>query len=249
MNGLLNIPNEVQLLQAYEKLQFNPAQIKVAELALWSQWVRFDPRIGELIVRFYVKHWQSIHPHLLRQELLIQPWPQTMGVIFEFVDLLLDSHLLFRAWAQFVTVGFPPLKNAELFFVGVFQFAGKQSKLDAEYALRPFLKWGYLSSHPLIDVSISKTNLACRQVTLLDSTKRQKILQKLQQEKNRITVFDYQSACGMGVLGLRQAQRDLKMWLGSKAIGNTKGRSYGSSFQNRKFNQTLVRKVSARKAK
>ena len=83
MKGLKKIPSTTQRLKAYKALQFSPHSVQIKELALWSQWVRLDPRLGEILVRHLGQFWSSINPQELNQTLQKQIWPSAFGVLVE----------------------------------------------------------------------------------------------------------------------------------------------------------------------
>ena len=63
MIGLKKFPKEKDLKQAYEILgglrDLFPTN---KNLSLYVQWSRLDPRLAEILVRWFIKNWQKINP-------------------------------------------------------------------------------------------------------------------------------------------------------------------------------------------
>ena len=231
MRGLAQIPGVEELTQAYARLQ-GGGGLETRELALYSQWSRFDPRLAEQLVSHLTRHWRSLDPHALHAELSLQPWPAAMGVLLEQASL--DEELArgearrVRRLAELVLEGLPRGEGAS-FFIATRAFAGKLMRLDAELATRPYLRWGYLGRERLVNKA-SARGLGER--TLLSRTRRVKVLSELVQERREsgrpLTVQDYRArleALGGGV-GLRQAELDLASHPELTPRGVTRGRVY-----------------------
>ena len=96
MKGLLDIPNESSLTGAYSRLQAalmakkkdRASRIKCSELAVWSQWTRFDARLGEILIDYLSRNWKRINGVNLNNQISKQPWPAILGVILEHVQFL-----------------------------------------------------------------------------------------------------------------------------------------------------------------
>ena len=231
MKGLSSIPSEENFLEAYRQLQARPARrISEAELALWSQWCRFDPRLGEQLIELLGREWRTIHPMRLREEALRQPWPQALGVLLEQV---LDAgwiprpdRTLYRRWRDTVLAEIRPA-SGELFFIGTRKLAGKQMLLDAELSLRAYLKWGYLGRELLVNKAQAPESLQ-RTGTLLPPLARKRILSQLMRQHPRFSVEDYRRALGFQV-SRRQAELDLAALVKARRLstqGQTRGRIY-----------------------
>ncbi|MEK6577958.1 MAG: hypothetical protein AABZ55_01915, partial [Bdellovibrionota bacterium] len=131
MKGLKEIPSDTTLSGAYSVLQNSSKTPSLREIALWSQWSRFDPRLGELLVSWIAKHWREIPPQNLNELIFQQPWPEAVGVLIENVKILLPKKdLLFNHWSACVMSGVSPAPH-EQFFIGLRKFAGLQMKDDA----------------------------------------------------------------------------------------------------------------------
>jgi len=88
MKGLEKIPSHKALQKAYEKIYLNEG-IQVSQIAKWSQWVRFDPRLGEILINYIEKNWKEINPVSLNKVLLKSPWPAAFGVLLSTLSLKL----------------------------------------------------------------------------------------------------------------------------------------------------------------
>lgn len=224
MKGIGFIPKQAELIQAYNLLQFNSKEVKVEEVALWSQWSRLDPRLAQILVHYLVQEWQNINPILLNIELKKQAWQSAIAPLLEFAYLSLKQNKLdykvFQAWMKAVLIGLSAGEN-EQFFIGQRSFAGKLSKLDVQLSLSPYSKWGYFSRDHLIQLKLRSKN----KCTLLNSNQRYLIIQNHLKKKSRITANDL-IELSQNMISQRQAELDLKAFPGLKKIGNTKGCFY-----------------------
>ena len=145
MKGLIEIPSLSDYQYAYHQLQTRAEAITVAQLALWTQWARLDPRLAEQWIYHVSKFWKSYSPaewnHLMRS----QPWPCAAGPLFEQVrSLLLQDRVeksLFKKWFQCVMSKIDPA-SGEQYFVGLRAFGGALMQKDATQTLLPYQRWG-----------------------------------------------------------------------------------------------------------
>lgn len=219
MKGLVNIPSQKDLLSAYEKLQTGGTIPDLSEIALFSQYARFDPRLAELLAAACARSWQKILPTELNLEILKTPWPAALGVILEQArtHYQIPEKPAFKHWAAIVMHGISPAKN-EHFFIGLRSFAGNLLFQDVCMSLKSYRRWGFFGK----EVLKNKADLG--KGTWMAPALRQKILRDLLSSKRRLTVNDYLAALG-GNVSRRQAERDLAA---SKARkwGRTRGRVY-----------------------
>lgn len=227
MKGLARIPNNKDLRKAYNLLQSRELKLKEADLILWTQWSRFDPRLAEIIISRLVEDWPKQSPTALNLAALQMPWPAVLGVLLEHAKLLVkkkESFSLFENWMRCSLTGIGRA-SGELFFIGIEEFAGKRVRHHTSHALRVFKKWGYLCDTILLPKflpNFSKTYLPKRSRLVL--------LKDLLKNKRRIAISDYLRALS-GMVSRRQAERDLKEIKSLKSIGRTRARTYwmGSS--------------------
>jgi len=232
MRGLQALPQLGDLKQAYQRLSEKP-QVTESELALWSQWVRFDARLGEILVQYLVGHWRTIHSITLNQKIGLQPWPAALGVILDFVEngvsgdsvhssissSIIEQNL-FRAWKATVLSGVKSI-SPQLFFLDTGRMGGVFQLQAARFPLQEYLNWGFLSREVLLGKPAEKnfrTHHYSQEV-------RHRVLSDLIQQSGRLTVSDYLSHL-QNSISIRTAERDLKSHQKLKSMGKTSGRFY-----------------------
>lgn len=226
MKGLSRIPNQKQLSKAYKNLQFSPDSVCIRDLALWSQWVRLDPRLGEVLIEHISKFWKKYNPVELNQKLKQQVWSAAFGILLEQVPFYYSLYLknrkwdqkLFSQWSKCVMTGISPAKG-ELFFIGIYKAGGKLIKEEFFYSIKPYRQWGYFAKDLLINKAQST------QKTLISTPQRKAILDELIKSYKKITVQDYLEKMNFQI-HRRQAQRDLQNHKKLKSQGRTKGKFY-----------------------
>jgi hypothetical protein len=226
VKGLVSIPSVSRLSKAYKCLESSRASEK--QISLWSQWVRFDPRLGEILVSYLFRRWRRIDALELNAELLKQPWPSVFGVLLEQVKILAKTkptakwdREIFKGWSQIILAHVVPA-NHELFFIGLFAFAGKRMQRESSFVTKPYLNWGYLGSETMIN------KFRAGDLTNSIGRYRKLILKEILAKTDRITVEEYRQALGFTV-SQRQAQSDLKSDDGLKPVGFTRNRYYVKS--------------------
>jgi hypothetical protein len=229
LKGLISIPDLKERESAYRSLEstirgeLHPSAI---QWALWSQWTRFDPRLGELWVKAFSVVWKSLEPLQLREALLRLPWPACAGVLLLQVNMHLlppPARPLFRAWSKLALEGIPKAEN-ELYFIGVFSFAGTQIQKEATSCFKSFSRWGFLGQATFVNKASNEAS-GKTDKTEMSPAQRRTVLNDLISRHSRLTVGQYISSLPEGV-GIRQAQLDLASHPRLKAVGNTRGRFY-----------------------
>lgn len=220
MKGLSKIPSKENLQQAYEKLNSNPT---IKDLALYSQWTRFDPRLGEILALVVSKSWKNILPTALNYEIMMQPWPQAFGVICEHAKILLqnrdkEERKQFEYWQRIALTGVERADHQQ-FFIGLKSVAGKLMLQDAQGSLNVYKKWGYLSKDLMINKSASVPK------TVLSPDVRKQLLEQFMRDRESITVNEYMELLESNV-SRKQAERDLRGFSKLKPKGFTRGRIY-----------------------
>jgi hypothetical protein len=231
-NGLKKIPTDQDLAKAYAALR---GALGAGELAAYSQWTRFDPRLAEIWVKAVLERWKSVHPIELHESLKREPWPGAAGVLLEFVARAVRAEpaeaRLFKLWKEMVLQGFGRAPW-EQYFIGQRRIAGKAMIEDARFSLSEYRKWGYLGREILFNKQAFPPELQGTRrgrsgggTHSLALEVREGILKELLRERPRITTRDYIQALGNSI-SPRQAERDLlgARWL--MPVGNTKGRSF-----------------------
>jgi hypothetical protein len=218
--GLKKIPNQKDLILAYNHLQSE--QLTMENLVRYFQWSRFDPRLAEIVTEKLSIHWQDISPTELNTIIRKCAWGAVMGVIIENAALLIPKNKVdeFRAWSQCVTYKIKKT-NGELFFIGLFRFAGTQASLQVMNANKTFLRWGYFSDAILVN----KSNILTEGKTLLSPRRRVELILELAQKNLFFSTADYVAKLN-GQISRRTAEADLKKCKFLRRSGNTKGRVY-----------------------
>lgn len=227
MKGLTRIPSHSELALAYADLQQLAKSHSAADLALWSQWSRFDPRLAEQLTACFGRCWKEINPVRFREELALQPWPTAPGPLLEQALeqwIAPNERSLFRRWMELALNGFrkavKPGSQGQ-FFVGQRALAGKLMLEDAASPLRGYLRWGFLGRELLIN----KARATMTERTRLSKDARRRRLDELIGERSRITVGDYRQAL-QEMVSPRQAELDLARHPRLVAMGNTRARFY-----------------------
>ncbi len=226
MKGADRIPLLSDLAGPYEALQKKDHIPTTAELLLWAQWIRFDPRLGEIFTRWLSQHWQIIHPLAMNVEILKSPWPAVWGVLLDQVEALLrlekrciGSELQrWKAWKKLMLAEVQP-DSPQLFY---FQLVSPVGKIAQEWVNQPsrdFAAWGYFAN----DAWINKAPWAKR--TAVKTEVRLRVLQRLAKSGEPFTTRAYIEALG-GRVTWRQAQRDLQSFPRLHSEGATKDRTW-----------------------
>jgi hypothetical protein len=255
MKGLSPLPTAQELEKASLRLlsvlhgqnesQKEGVNLTEEDLVLYSQWVRFDPRLGEILIDFLYSHWsqfsalkiQTLFYHDSLGSSSRYPWPQVWGVLCEHVELLFklrktskDDLDNFKLWASICCLRMVRSDVYESFFIFHTTFGGIRAQESAEKANDLYLRWGYLESHLLLNKSL----FTMKHRTYLSSDRRKGIfdqyLKAALESGQKITVADYRASCE-GLVSIRQAQLDFKQWLTAyrlKAVGRTKNKFYRS---------------------
>lgn len=184
-------------------------------LAFASDMSRFDPRLFEILVVFFLNHWSEINPTLLRNCYKEMKWPETVAVICEFLrSVSKDDELTY--FADYLSTGLRP-SSTQFYFHDLYSPGGKLAQIAAEEGIAEFKKWGFLSAiRPVIDTKDRKT------AGQLDTVSRKNILKRLLTEKPVIGLKDYLKAVHFTITR-QQALLDLKT--SGLAISTGKGRS------------------------
>ena len=149
MKGLIEIPNDEDLARAYRVFQTAAPRenttVAPDQLALWAQWVRFDPRLGEQWIAYVARQWKQIEALRFNEQNRDQPWPAVVGVLLDQAALLQHERPLFRRWAALVLAGISAERSPQQFFIGLRAFAGREMRKDVALSHPLYLKWGYFA--------------------------------------------------------------------------------------------------------
>lgn len=193
----------------------HPLKNKERLIALASDMSRFDPRLFEILVVFFLNHWAEINPVLLRSCYKEMKWPETVAVICEFLkSAAKDDELIY--FTDYLSSGLKP-STTQFYFHDLYSPGGRLAQIATEEGVYEFKKWGFLSAiRPVIDSKDRKT------AGLFDPVSRKNILKRLLTEKNVIGLKDYLKAVHFTITR-QQALLDLKN--SGFATSTGKGRS------------------------
>ena len=208
-------PSTGELVKVYNKFQSGSASLD--DLIEHFEWVRFDPRLGEILIKYIEQHWSEWNPMHVHRMITKKEWPTVFAVLCEHVLMLLTGSIKseFSGWLQCATANLAH-PSPQLFFIGLYSFGGKLARNEALNTLKIYRRWGFYSSH----LMIRKTSLSR---TLLKKNQRKLLLRELLNQKPRLTVKDYILHLG-GHVSRRVAELDLKATL--KKRGKTRGATY-----------------------
>lgn len=214
----IKIPSQKNLQKAYDLFQSRKAQWQ--DFLKYFQWVRFDPRLGEILIVYMDSHWQKLNPLDVQEDLEKTEWPQVFAVLGEHVKLNLPkaaSHK-FKAWFDCATANVEA-SPFQLFFIGLHPLGGKTTQNEVFHSLTLYRRWGFFSAH----LMRNKARSLKPSQTLMKKSLRLKRLQELLASKRSITVNEYIAFIG-GAVSRRVAELDLKSVC--KKRGQTKGSTY-----------------------
>lgn len=221
MKGLSQIPSQNDLIKSYNELQ----SLGLNEISLlkYFQWVRFDPRLGEILVQKLLLDWKSLNPFLIYQGLQDKDWPSVMGVLLDSVQIqiLKKDVKNFQAWKS--TILYKMRKTEfQQFFIGLSAFAGKKVRDQVESSNTIFKRWNYYGNQLFFNKEKNKNF----EKSLYGKTDRlSKLDEFLLKNKSRITVNDYLKILPIPI-SRRLAEMDLKNHPSLAAKGYTKNRYY-----------------------
>lgn len=224
MKGLAKIPSLQERAQALEMLQFRPNNISLELVAIWTQWARFDARLAEVLVGYFSSHWEAIHAVPLNREVLLQPWPNVLGVLLDAASyaVLSEQRKRFHLWRALCLAEIAP-GSWQLFFIGLYQPSSKGSDREILECTKVFFRWGFFSKESLLP---TKKQFQDHR-TLKSKVVRKRVLETLLAKREPFTVEDYMRALNFQV-SRRQAQRDLKENSRIKKRGFTRSRVFTS---------------------
>jgi hypothetical protein len=230
--GLVDLPGTADLGRAYEALLHGrPERPDEAQLALYAQWARFDPRLAEIWVRFVGERWKSLNPVALNEALAAQPWPAAGAVLLEFAVRAAaaeEGRERPALWKKLATGGIAPAP-LEQYFIGSRLPGGTAMLEDARFPLREYRRWGYLSREILFNKQRLPSGApgprAAAGTHALEPEVRREVLRALLERSPRLSTRQYWEALGRSV-SLRQAERDLAASPLVKAEGGTRGRRF-----------------------
>lgn len=194
-----------------------PYEVKAKEelIALACDMSRHDPRLFDILVEYFVRHWQDVNPASLRNYYKSMKTPQTVAVICEFLaEAQSDDEAQY--FASYVSMGLGPVAT-QFYFHNLYSPGGSLARRAAEEGLSEYKKWGFLAcERPTVDIAERRTKGS------FDATSRRNILKRVLNEKREITIGDYLSALSHSI-SRQQALLDIKTSGFAKSIGSGRG--------------------------
>ena len=222
----MKTPSRREIEHAYHVL-FNSVTIDEIAFVHFAEWVRFDPRLGEQWLFSLAKMWRKFNPVLLHAETLKLHTPAVIGVLLDQCEkylILKQDKKFFNAWKKIVLFQVKPARG-ESFLIGIHGFATLLLLEEVQFASQAYQRWGFGGKDVFINkFSQKQTNL---QKSDLSPEVRLIILKELLKKKKRITVNDYLLACDLRI-SKRVAQKDLVLYSGLEAHGNSRARFFTS---------------------
>ena len=227
MKGLAKPPSINDLQKAYERvtgLDGSTSVLTSDEIIQFAMWLRFDPRLGEILIRYLYDHFKKLNIFELSEKNKHSIWPQILPVLLSQASLLIEKidRKVFKHFMLICSQGVLPAQG-ELFFIGIHHIAGKLMEYEVTHSIEPYTRWGYLCSELMIPIHHNS-----KKTFLKKSERMQRIKDFLKQNSGvrfQIkTLSDYLDS----KVHMRQLERDL-IELRVRPMGNTKSRSYFSS--------------------
>lgn len=184
-------------------------------IALASDMSRYDPRLFDILVLYFISHWREINPARLRSFYPRMKTPQVIAVIGEFMkETLADDEASY--FIEYLTRGLRPAA-VQLFFYDLYAPGGRLVERVMEEGLLEYKKWGFLScERPVVNSSNKEA------VGRMDNTSRLNVLKRLLKEKKVIQLKDYREAVKNSI-SRQQALIDLKESRLAKRMGKGRG--------------------------
>lgn len=212
---LKQIPNEDDLQRVYYELAAIGARCigkkkkwpykaanKYELLALAAEMSRFDPRLFEILVDFFITHWKEINPKKIRDQYGHTKDPQVFCVIGEFLKKAINGPES-AYYADYLADGTSSVPT-QFFFHSIYNVGGKMAQKALEESLAEYKRWGFLATErPTVEAEHKGT------IGTLDSSSRLNVLRALLARKKTIQVSDYLKALGNSI-SRQQALIDLK---------------------------------------
>lgn len=184
-------------------------------IALACDMSRFDPRLVDILVGYFIRHSRELNPARLRSYYSKMKSPQTVAVITEFMagEIHEDEAVFF---IQYLCMGLKPV-NYQFYFYNLYSPGGTLAQRAAEEGIYEYRKWGFFArERPVVD----PTKKRC--VGSFNSISRRNILKRLIGEKKEIGLKDYLEALEYSV-SRQQALSDIKNSGLAKCVGMGRG--------------------------
>lgn len=217
-----HFPHPSELLTAYNRFLLQES-IDESFFVSTSQWVRVDPRLGEIWCSTFLKEFSRLNPAHFKKLMETVPFPQVIGVLIEqsirhYVRASPVRRDL-RNFLRYVMDGLAPVAYQD-FFIGLAPLGANSVRAAAEIPGTEFAKYGFYGN------TVFRTHGSGRDSTSLRAKARKPLLEKfLKSQTSQFTVDDYLKSLPVGA-SRRVAQMDLAAHPRVQPWGNTRSRIY-----------------------
>lgn len=182
---------------------------------LASDLSRYDPRLFSVLVDWLCFNWKKLNPFLIREQIPNLTTPQTLGVIFGFMQ---SSEISDKENKNFASYVLQDLKPASLQFYFRELYPHPKSRLAilaTNEPLEQFYDWGFLARERPVLYEKNRRTLGT-----WGGLARQNIIARLAHEKNNFNISDYLNELDH-TISRQQAVLDLKQspLIHSKGLG------------------------------
>jgi hypothetical protein len=224
MLGPSNIPSIKESQLIYTELA-KSEKISADRLVEIYHLSRFDPRFAEILVEKISKSWRFLNPFDVNTSLKATDWPAVLGVLLEHAEFLVPvaDKKLYQAWKKMMMVAIKPAGD-EIFWIGVYPFAGPTTKNLITTSNKAFARWGFFGR----EILVNKASLAVSKSpakTMLKKFERDSILRNLAKAGASFSVSDYINDCD-GLLHRRTAELDIANAKFLRSTGQTQGKRF-----------------------
>ena len=188
-------------------------------LAIAAEQSRFDFRLLYVLVEFFGRRLETIHPFVLRKHICAMPTPAVWGVLLEFAGKLWKGED-FRSFRDIVLRTIRPAKP-QMYWLS--QRRPRPEKMAKTIQATPeeFSTWGfYCDEAPLL-----KELYPIGRAKTFSSAKRRAMLKTLLTSQKSVSVSEYLAALDDSITR-QQAHRDLTLFPNIQKLSDRRGRRY-----------------------
>lgn len=196
---------------------YRPAT-REALICLLADLSRFDPRLFEALLQWWIASWQTLNPLAIRRAMATMQTPQVFGVLGEFL-LALTTDVEAAPFVRYVCDRLDAL-SPQMFFHHLYAPGGRKVQQASEAPVREFQRWGFLSDmRPVVAQAQKQT---CGN---FGPPARKQLLRRLLARQSNIALRDYHALLGH-TISRQQAYADLKRYPGLRRRGHGAGATW-----------------------
>lgn len=190
-------------------------------LAIACDMSRFDPRLFDILVDYFIRCWRDINPAAFRQYYERMQAPQTVAVMMEFFAGVARADDA-GYFAEYLCAGLKPV-TPQYYFYNLYSPGGKLAQRAVEESVFEFKKWGFFASErPAVNIAEKRLSGS------FDAVSRRNILIRILTEKGEISLKDYLDALKYSI-SRQQALLDIKSSGLVKGVGAGRGAKWKSA--------------------